>query len=254
MSLLKLQHWRLRHGGKLLLVVALLTLAWGIRQSRGSVLMEIYGAIARVIPLNQPDVFLETQLRDRRLQELAGRVGELERQNQQLQAMLGYIEGQPAPVLAAPIIGRSPDEWWKSAILGRGSLDGVTVDDTVTGIGGLVGRLTDVTPHSSRVLLISDRHSSIGVTASRSRAMGYLQGQGSSLAVMKFYEKVPDIKQGDLVVTSSVSRLFPGGLPVGRVKSVDLARGPVPEATVELTAGIEHLEWVTVHLRLKEHE
>jgi rod shape-determining protein MreC len=249
MSWLKLERWRLRHGGKLLLVVALLALAWGIRQSGGSALMEIYGAIARVIPLNQPDVFLEAKLRERRLEELTGRVAELERQNQQLQVMLGYIEGQTTPVLAAPIVGRSSDTWWKYAILGRGSLDGVTVDDMVTGIGGLVGRVTKVTSHSSRVLLISDRNSSIGVTASRSSAMGYLEGQGSPLAVMKFYEKVPDIKPGDMVVTSSVSRLFPGGLPVGRVKSVNLASGTVPEATVELTAGIEHLEWVAVHLR-----
>ena len=253
MSLLKLQRWRPRRSGKLLLVAVLLVLAWGIRQSRGTALMEIYAVLTRPFH-RQPDVFLEAQLSNRRLQELTGRVAELERQNQQLQAMLGYIDGQSAPTLPAPIVGRSPDEWWKYAILGRGNLDGVTVDDIVTGIGGLVGRITEVTPHSSRVLLISDLNSSVGVTASRSRAMGYLQGQGSSLAVMKFYEKVPDIKPGDLIVTSSVSRLFPGGLPVGRVKSVNLASGTVPEATVELTAGIAHLEWVAVHLRLKDHE
>jgi rod shape-determining protein MreC len=248
-----LQRWRPRHSGKLLLVAALLALAWGIRQSRGTVLMEVYTAIVRPF-YRQPDAFLEAQLNDRRLQELAGRVAELEQQNQQLQALLGYVAAQPSATIPAPIVGRSPDEWWKYAILGRGSLDGVSVDDAVTGTGGLVGRVTEVTPHSSRVLLISDTNSSVGATVSRSRAMGYLQGQGSPLAVMKFYEKVPDIKPGDGVVTSSVSRLFPGGLPVGRVKSVNLASGTVPEATVELTAEIEHLEWVAVHLRLKEDE
>jgi rod shape-determining protein MreC len=253
MSLLKLQRWRPRHSGKLLLVAVLLVLAWGIRQSRGAALQEIYASIARPF-YREPDVFLQAQLTDRRLQELAGRVAELEQQNQQLQSLLGYVAAPPSPTIPAPIVGRSPDEWWKYAILGRGSLDGVSVDDAVTGIGGLVGRISEVTPHSSRVLLISDTNSSIGATASRSRAMGYLQGQGSPLAVMKFYEKVPDIKPADVVVTSSVSRLFPGGLPIGRVKSVNLASGTVPEATVELTAGIEHLEWVAVHLRMKEDE
>jgi rod shape-determining protein MreC len=253
MSLLKLQRWRPRHSGKLLLVAALLAIAWGIRHSQGAALQEIYAFITRPF-YREPDLFLQGQLTERRLQELAGRVAELERQNQQLQALLGYVSNQPSATIPAPIVGRSPDEWWKYAILGRGSLDGVSLDDAVTGIGGLLGRVIQVTPHSSRVLLISDTNSSVGATASRSRAMGYLQGQGSPLAVMKFYEKVPDIKPGDVVVTSAVSRLFPGGLPIGRVKWVNLASGTVPEATVELTAEIEHLEWVAIHLRLKEHE
>lgn len=251
--LLKLQRWRFRHSSKLLVLAALLGLAWGIRQSRGAVLLEIYAAIVR--PFHRElDPFLEGQLTDRRLQQLTGRVAELEKQNQQLKTLLGYVAAQPAATIPAPIVGRSADEWWKYAILGRGSLDGVSVNDAVTGIGGLAGRVTQVTPHSSRVLLVSDTNSSVGATVSRSRAMGYLQGQGSPLAVMKFYEKVPDVKSGDVVVTSSVSRLFPGGLPIGRVKSVNLASGTVPEATIELTAGVEHLEWVAIHLRIKGDE
>ena len=84
--------------------------------------------------------------------------------------------------------------------------------------------------------------------------MGYIKGQGSQIATMQFFEKVPDVRPGDTVATSAVSRLFPSGLPIGRVKSVNLESGPAPQATIELTAPIDHLEWVAVHLKSARHE
>jgi rod shape-determining protein MreC len=77
--------------------------------------------------------------------------------------------------------------------------------------------------------------------------MGLVKGKGSQIAVMEFFEKVPDIKPGDIVTSSPVSQLFPAGLPIGRVQSVNLEKGPAPEAKIILTAPIDNLEWVIVH-------
>jgi rod shape-determining protein MreC len=76
--------------------------------------------------------------------------------------------------------------------------------------------------------------------------MGYLRGQAQNRAVMEFFDKVPDVRPGDVVSTSSFSQLFPAGLPVGRVESVDLRKSPAPEAVIELSAPISYLEWVIV--------
>ncbi|MGB3517017.1 MAG: rod shape-determining protein MreC, partial [Elainellaceae cyanobacterium] len=51
---------------------------------------------------------------------------------------------------------------------------------------------------------------------------------------------------GDAVSTSSLSQLFPPGLPVGLVESVNLNRSPAPEAVIELTSPISRLEWVII--------
>jgi rod shape-determining protein MreC len=244
--MLILRRWWVRHGFQLLVAALLLAGAWGIRQSKGGIILEIYAFLARPFVSDSPD-FPAAQLTDRRLQELEGRLQELERQNQQLKSLLGYLNRQPTPALPAPIIGRSPDEWWQQIILGRGSRDGIATDDAVTGTGGLVGRVIEVTPQTSRVLLISDPNSSVGATISRSRSMGYIKGQGSPIAIMQFFEKVPDVRPGDVVTTSTLSRLFPGGLPIGRVQSVNLESGPLPEAKIVFTAPIPHLEWVAVH-------
>jgi rod shape-determining protein MreC len=65
---------------------------------------------------------------------------------------------------------------------------------------------------------------------------------------MQFFEKVPDVKPGDVITTSGVSRLFPGGLPIGKVKSVtEDTKSPAPKATIELTAPLNYVEWAIVH-------
>ncbi len=115
------------------------------------------------------------------------------------------------------------------------------------GPGGLVGRVVSVTPNSSRVLLLSDATSRVGATVSRSRSMGFMRGQGSNRAVLQFFDKVPDVRRGDVVSTSPVSQLFPPGLPLGRVESVNLDKSPAPEAVIELTAPVSYLEWVIVY-------
>jgi rod shape-determining protein MreC len=64
---------------------------------------------------------------------------------------------------------------------------------------------------------------------------------------MQFFDKVPDVRRGDVVATSSVSKLFPSGLPIGRIESVNLDKTPAPEAVIELTAPMSSLEWVVAY-------
>ncbi|GBF83442.1 rod shape-determining protein [Aphanothece sacrum FPU3] len=58
---------------------------------------------------------------------------------------------------------------------------------------------------------------------------------------------MPKVQPGDTITTSPVSRLFPDGLPIGRIESVNLEKGPAPEATLVLTAPINDLEWAVIH-------
>ena len=240
------RRWWDRHWLQLVLTGLVLSTAWLLRETEGAAISELYYWITRPFQ-SESQLTQEKQLTNARILELEQRLSELESQNQQLQKLLGYLQDPKQPAAIAPIVGRSPDSWWKQVTVGRGSQDAVEVGFAVTGIGGLVGRVVEVTPHTSRVLLISDPTSRVGVTVSRSRSMGFVRGQGTQIAVMQFFEKVPDVRLGDAIATSSVSRLFPPGLPLGRVKSINLRKTPAPEATIELTAPLNQLEWVAVH-------
>ncbi len=221
-----------------------LSAAWLIHQTQGAVLIETYQFITRPFQLGQPK---EERLINARVLELQQRLVELESQNQKLKELLDYSQTQKSKGIVAPIMWRSPDHWWQQITLRRGSQDGIKVNSVVAGPGGLVGRVTQVTPNTSRVLLISDPTSKVGAVISRSRSMGFMRGQGSNRVVLQFFDKVPDVRRGDAVATSPVSQLFPPGLPLGRVESVNLYKSPAPEAVIELTAPVNALEWVIVY-------
>jgi rod shape-determining protein MreC len=239
-----LRRWWDRFGLQMLLVGLTLGTAWVVRETQGAAVVELYQGLTRPFQVSPTP---EEQIANARVLELQQRLVELESQNQKLQDLLGYTATKTQKGIVAPVIGRSADHWWQQVTLGRGVKDGLKVGDVVAGPGGLVGRITNTTSNTSRVLLISDPSSRVGVVVSRSRYTGFMRGQSGNRAVMEFFDKVPDVRRGDVVSTSSFSQLFPAGMPVGRVESVNLSKSPAPEAVIELSAPTSYLEWVIVY-------
>ncbi|HEY9907260.1 MAG TPA: rod shape-determining protein MreC [Thermosynechococcaceae cyanobacterium] len=238
-----LRRWWDRHRLQTVWVAGAIGAALLIRQTGAAPVLEVYQFLSRPFQ-SKAAPGLQSNAQTLELQQ---RLSELEGQNQRLKELLGYVATNKTAGVPAPVIGRGADHWWHQALLGRGSTEGVKVGHIVMAPGGLVGRITDTTPNTSRVLLLSDPSSRVGVTLSRSRNMGYLRGQAANRAVMEFFDKVPDVRKGDVVSTSTFSQLFPAGLPVGRVESVNLSKSPAPEAVIELTAPISFLEWGIIY-------
>lgn len=231
------------------LLALVLGSAWVLRQTQGALVLETYQAITRPFQMLQTGPSTEERLRDARLLELQTRIVDLETQNKKLQDLLGYVQKEPIASRPIPsrVVGRSADHWWQQITLNRGANSGIQEGYVVKAEGGLVGLVESVTPNTSRVLLISDLKSQVGVTISRTSAKGVLRGDSSTEAVLEFYEKVPNAKVGDLVSTSTYSQKFPSGVAVGKIKSLDLKKLPASVARVELFPPIRSLDWVSVY-------
>jgi rod shape-determining protein MreC len=239
-----LYHWWNQYWSRAVLVSTFLMVAWFLRQTQGAAIQELFFLATQPLRFNQsPPV---ERLSEARTLELQERLLELEAENQQLQLALGDVKAVGKDSLAAPIIGRAANQWWQQVLIGRGEKDGVKVGSPVQAAGGVVGYVIQVTAHTSKVLLISDPHSSVGAIVSRTRTPGYVRGKSTDELEMRFFQKDLQITPGDVVVTSAASTLFPKGLPIGIIQSVDQNASPVPVATVRLNAPISHLEWVTV--------
>ena len=108
-------------------------------------------------------------------------------------------------------------------VINRGEADGVKPEMGVVGGGGAVGivYLTDV--HHSLVIPLTNRKSSISCRVRGQNYFGYLQWSGGSTrhAVLDDVPRYAKVKSGDVVETSGYSAVFPPGIFVGRVKSVD---------------------------------
>lgn len=237
--------WWDKYGWQTTLTILVLVVAWLLKQTQATAIAETYYFL--VSPFQSKEQLqLENKLTNARILELEQRLNELEQQNQQFKQIVGYANARSPKAIIAPIIGRSADIWWNHITLGKGSKDGVKKGFTVNGIGGVIGRVIQVTPHTSRVLLITDPHSRVGAMVTRTRHPGFIQGKNSQTAVMRFFTQVVDVREGDTITTSSLSYLYPAGLPLGQVKSVHLDRGPTPEAEIELNVPIDILEWVVI--------
>ena len=238
-----MSRWWDRYGFRAILTVIGLIIALWVKQTQAELLSEIYYFV--VSPFQtQAQFTIEDRLTNARILELEQNVVELAQQNRQLKQLLEDSPTQTAKSILAPVIGRSRDRWWNRITLGKGRKDGVKPGYVVVGIGGLVGRITHVTPNTSKVLLISDTTSRVGAVRSRDRQLGFIKGNGSPVVKMHFFERITDLKVGDKIATSNLSTLFPPGLPLGEVRSTKKEKDSIVE--VELSAPIEILEWVTI--------
>src|SRR5262252_2289308 len=151
----------------------------------------------------------------------------------------------------ALVIGRDPDNWFKTVLIDRGSIAGVEKDQPVVTTEGLVGRVVIVSPISSRVLLITDeRHGAGAVVAqtAESRLVGVLKGKNQWLCEMKVVTEGGKLENGEQVITSGQDQLYPRGLLIGRVKNLT-GSGVIPASIdVEPAAGLQKLETVAVLL------
>ncbi|MEB3251379.1 MAG: rod shape-determining protein MreC [Cyanobacteriota bacterium] len=241
--MLTLSRWWTRYGFRTLMVVLTISGAWWLRSTNGVVLYEAYNLLTRPFHLGTDR---EQKFENSYILELQQRIIELEKQNQSLQAFSDYTSSVSGPTIQAAVIGRSADHWWQHVILNRGSRHGVEPGYVVSGPGGVVGRVVQVSPNTCRVLLISDLTSQVGAKVSRSRAMGVVQGQSNNQVVIEFFDKLPDAKVGDVVTTSSYSRVFPKDMPIGRIESMDNSRDTAPKAIIQLSSPLPILEWVVI--------
>ncbi len=154
-------------------------------------------------------------------------------QNQLLQYREGYLEGlrlqkllalkeqSEYQALPARIIGIDQKSLLKTILINKGSAHGVRNGLPVINDQGVVGRIIETSWHVSRVLLITDGNSNVDALVHGSRVQGILQGTGAKRCVLKYIVKTEDIRDGDLVVSSGMTEVFPKGLLLGTVLRAD---------------------------------
>lgn len=149
---------------------------------------------------------------------------ELVAENTRLKSLLDLKEHSKYKVLTARIIGRDPSVWFDSSIVNRGSLDGVALNMPVVTDGGLVGRVTAVSPLTSQVDLITRDKSGLGAVIGQigeSSALGVVSGTSKKdLLEMKYVAGYVAVEVGQAVFTSGQDGIFPPGLKIGEIVSV----------------------------------
>lgn len=149
-------------------------------------------------------------------------LNELDKENKRLRDMLGFKSRYVSSrLLPAEIVGRPGSNWLEIVEINRGASDNLVPDTAVINQEGLVGRVFEVSKYSSKILLITDPSSAISVMDAETGDMGILSGNLIGPLTIKYMSANASIKVGDKIITSGMSDIFPKGILVGRVKSVN---------------------------------
>lgn len=166
-----------------------------------------------------------------------------------LKELLQFKQTIDRPVLAVQVIGRDPTGWFKSVIIDKGKLAGLELSMPVVDARGVVGRIVSLSSNFAKVLLIIDQNSAVDCLVQRSRDRAMVKGSGTDKCKLDYVLKSSDVVTGDIAVTSGFGGVFPKGLYVGRVRSVNKSsEGLFQEIEIEPFSDFSKLEEVLVIL------
>ncbi len=163
------------------------------------------------------------QLRENqaRLLQWQSAARKLEAENKMLRDLLNFKPGPEPSFITARVIADTGGAFAHSLILNAGARDGVTKGEAAVTGEGLVGRVDSVGAHSARILLITDLNSRIPVLVGPNRTRAILAGNNSDQPRLIHLPPGETVAPGDRIVTSGHGGVFPPGLPVGQVTTVN---------------------------------
>jgi rod shape-determining protein MreC len=156
-------------------------------------------------------------------QDLLGRIAalaELEKENETLREALNLELEKEFRMTLVRLT--SKDVFHDSILIDKGKRDGISGGwPVITAQKVLVGKIGEVYDNFSEVILISDKESSFDAKIIESEIYGIIKGTGNFRFYLDLIPKDEEISKGEAVVTSSLTGVYPQGLLVGEIKTID---------------------------------
>ena len=223
----------------------------------GSVAVQPFQGFGNIFANLTADQETLSQLQEENKQ-LVAENAELEEAQQtatRLQALLDLKDTYNLQSTAARIINASYDNWSRTVTLDKGSSSGLAVGMPVTDSYGVIGQISEVSATTATVRLITDENSGVSAMIQSSRAQGMLNGSADGTLSLNLVRTDQAVNVGDIIVTSGLGGVYPKGLPLGTVTSVEKYDGAMYYTiTVEPFTKTESYEEVLVITSLTEDQ
>ena len=169
---------------------------------------------------------------------------EVQRENEVMRQMLRFAQTRPGldlrgAQIVARVIGQESNNFLEYIMLDLGQQHGIQVGFPVVTDQGLVGRISEVTDTTSKVLLIADPSSAVNAVLQSSRLNGVVRGMPGGTLIMDYIPQGETFSVGEVVLTSGLGGRFPKGIPLGQVveirqRDIDVFQQAVVQPTVDL--------------------
>jgi rod shape-determining protein MreC len=145
----------------------------------------------------------------------------LSSENAQLRSLLKLTPDRAVSYVTARVIANSGGAFARNLLVNAGSDRGIVSGQAAITGEGLVGRVEEVGTRAARILLITDLNSRVPIVVERSRQRAILSGDNSPRPLLRYLDPAGAARIGDRIVTSGEGGVFPPGLPVGAVVTID---------------------------------
>ncbi len=139
--------------------------------------------------------------------------------------------------IAATVIGFDPEASTHTVTIDRGAKDGIHRDDGVITGDGVVGRIVEVDPLSSRVLLVDDATSKLPAIVQQGRWWAIAVGTSAHVK-LQYVSQDARLHLGERVVTGE-GRSFHAGVLIGRITRIDAAPAGALDQTAIVTPSVD---------------
>jgi rod shape-determining protein MreC len=169
------------------------------------------------------------------------RLNSLQAENTHLRSLLGGdIPIHPRAILG-DISHTGRDPFRNVVVVNRGSQHNIQAGQAVVDAKGVLGQVTRVYPFSSEVTLITDKNLSIPVQVERNQLRAIAFGQSGNTLDVPYLPSNVDIKIGDKLVTSGIDGIYPAGLAVATVTTINQdSKSPFAKIISTPTAQVSH--------------
>lgn len=176
-----------------------------------------------------------------RLQIVSDKARALEIENKLLAKLLNYTPPPNAKFVTARVIAEKGDAFSHSIIAYTGRDSGVKKGQVVMSDNGVIGRVDKPGKMYSKIILITDINSKIPVMVERTRVRGILSGDNTTVPKMIFIPLSAKLTVGDRIITSGVAGVFPPGLPIGKISSIEKN-----SVKIKTFGNLDRLEYVKI--------
>jgi rod shape-determining protein MreC len=136
-------------------------------------------------------------------------------------ALAGFEAHSPSKMIGARVIGATTGVGTRSVLIDRGKVNGVERGMAVVTPDGIVGKVLAVYPFASQVLSVTDAGFAAAIETQKNHVRGVLRGMGNSTAKIDYVPGGQKVEKGEAFFTSGDDRLFPRGMPAGRILRVE---------------------------------
>jgi rod shape-determining protein MreC len=157
------------------------------------------------------------------LAQVTSNAAQLAAENAQLRRLMGVFDkAVDQPAIVVEVLYEPSNAFNRRLVFNKGSSAGIAPGMPIIDEGGVVGQIIRVTPMSSEAAMLTDEVVSIPVQILRNGLRLIAFGSTSPGKIeVRYFSSDADIREGDMLVTSGVGGIFPPGLAVAKIESVE---------------------------------